>query len=46
MQSDRNSTTEKSGYFVSTVGINGRVIRKYIEDQGKKDAGQTLFEVG
>lgn len=33
------------GYFVSTVGINDAVIRKYIEDQGKKDAGQTLFEI-
>jgi putative transposase len=33
------------GYFVSTVGINDTVIRKYIENQGKKDAGQTLFEV-
>lgn len=32
------------GYFVSTVGINDTVIRKYIQDQGKKDAGQTLFE--
>ena len=33
------------GYFVSTVGINDTVIKKYIEGQGKKDAGQTLFEV-
>lgn len=33
------------GYFVSTVGINDAVIKKYIEDQGKKDAGQTLFEI-
>ena len=31
------------GYFVSTVGINDAVIRKYIEEQGKKDAGQTKF---
>ena len=31
------------GYFVSTVGINDRVIKAYIENQGKKDAGQTLF---
>jgi putative transposase len=33
------------GYFVSTIGINDKVIRAYIENQGKKDAGQTLFEV-
>lgn len=29
------------GYFVSTVGINEAVIRRYIELQGKEDAGQT-----
>lgn len=28
------------GYFVSTVGINESVIKKYIESQGKKDSGQ------
>ncbi len=33
------------GYFASTVGINDAVIKKYIENQGKKDAGQTLFEL-
>ena len=27
-------------YFVSTVGINEEVIRKYIEQQGREDAGQ------
>ena len=35
-----------AGYFVSTVGINETVIRRYIENQGKDDAGQnnvTLF---
>ena len=34
------------GYFVSTVGINEAAIQAYIEDQGKKDAGQTKFEIG
>ena len=29
------------GYFVTTVGINEDMIRKYIEEQGKKDSGQT-----
>ena len=32
------------GYFASTVGVNDAVIKKYIENQGKKDTGQTLFE--
>ena len=33
------------GYFVSTVGVNKATIQKYIEDQGKKDSGQTMFEI-
>jgi putative transposase len=33
------------GYFVSTVGIDDAMIRAYIEQQGKKDAGQTKFEL-
>ncbi len=33
------------GYFVSTVGIDEAVIQAYIENQGKKDAGQTKFEM-
>lgn len=32
-------------YFVSTVGINENIIKKYIEEQGKKELGQTLFKV-
>jgi putative transposase len=32
------------GYFVSTIGINESVIQKYIEEQGKKDAGQAKLE--
>ena len=32
------------GYFVSTVGADEAVIQAYIENQGKKDAGQTKFE--
>lgn len=28
------------GYFVSTVGINERVIREYIEKQSQEDSGQ------
>ena len=33
------------GYFVSTVGIDEGVVQAYIEEQGKKDAGQTKFEL-
>jgi putative transposase len=33
------------GYFVSTVGVNEQVIRKYIQEQGEEDSGQTLFEI-
>lgn len=28
------------GYFVSTVGINEEIIKKYIEQQGKKIRGK------
>jgi putative transposase len=30
------------GYFVSTVGVDEEIIQSYIENQGKKDAGQTI----
>jgi putative transposase len=34
------------GYFVSTVGINARIIAKYIQKQGDLDTGQraSLFD--
>ena len=32
------------GFFVSTVGINEEIIRKYVEMQGKEDAGQAELE--
>ena len=34
-----------AGYFVSTVGINEEIIRRYIENQGKDDAGQTNYKL-
>ena len=34
------------GYFVSTVGGNEQIIRKYIEQQGQEDEGRTEFEIG
>ena len=33
------------GYFVSTVGLNEEMIRKYIDNQGKEDAGQVRLEL-
>ena len=33
------------GYFVSTVGVNEQLIRKYIEYQGKEDSGQAELEL-
>ena len=33
------------GYFVSTVGLNESMIRKYIQLQQNEDTGQTKFEV-
>ena len=34
------------GYFVSTVGVDTNIIKRYIEKQGEEDVGQTatLFE--
>ena len=34
-----------AGYFVSTVGINESIIRRYIQNQGKEDMGQTSLEL-
>ena len=31
------------GYFVSTVGLNESIIKKYIKKQGEEDSGQTKF---
>lgn len=33
------------GFFVSTVGINETVIRKYVEIQGEEDSGQAELEL-
>jgi putative transposase len=34
------------GYFVSTVGINEHIIKRYIENQGKEDSGQAQLVLG
>ena len=33
------------GYFVSTIGVNEQIIKRYIENQGKEDSGQALLEL-
>jgi len=33
------------GCFVSTTGVNEEIIKRYIEMQGKEDAGQVLLEL-
>ena len=33
-----------TGYFVSTVGVNEALIRRYVEMQGQEDAGQAELE--
>ena len=33
-----------TGYFVSTVGVNEAIIRRYVKMQGKEDAGQAELE--
>ena len=34
------------GYFVSTIGIDELVIKRYIENQGKEDFGQAELDLG
>ena len=38
-------TIWSAGYFVSTIGINEEVIKRYIEYQGKNDAGQGVLNL-
>ena len=33
------------GYFVSTVGVNEAVIRRYVAMQGNEDSGQALLDL-
>ncbi len=33
------------GYFVSTVGVNEQIIKRYIDRQGQEDCGQARFIV-
>jgi putative transposase len=33
------------GYFVSSVGVDEEVIRRYVEHQGKQDSGQIELDL-
>ena len=33
------------GYFVSTVGLDEKTIRLYVQNQGKEDSGQSTIEL-
>ena len=33
------------GYFVSTVGVDEAIIKRYIAQQGMEEVGQTLFDL-
>ena len=33
-----------TGYFVSTIGIDQKVVQRYIEYQGREDSGQVKLE--
>jgi putative transposase len=37
-----NAGIWSAGYFVSTVGVNEKIIRNYIERQGQADVGQKI----
>ena len=39
------SSIWSAGYFVSTVGVNEELIRRYIQNQGQDDAGQTNLKL-
>ena len=40
----RTRSIWSAGYFVSTVGINEGIIKKYIQNQGQEDMGQAKLE--
>ena len=34
------------GFFLSTVGVNEKIIKDYVRFQGKQDSGQTQLKLG
>ena len=43
MYEHNNLSFWADGYFVSTIGADDRIIKKYIDEQGREDKGQTQF---
>ena len=41
----KESLVWSPGYFVSSVGIDEEVIRRYVEHQGQQDSGQLRMEL-
>ncbi|PJB89562.1 IS200/IS605 family transposase [Candidatus Peregrinibacteria bacterium CG_4_9_14_0_8_um_filter_44_15] len=41
----RTDSVWSRGFFVSTVGINEEVIRRYVQMQGEEDSGQAQLEL-
>ena len=41
----RNNSIWSVGYFVSTIGVNEQLIKKYIQLQAKEDSGQAMLEL-
>ena len=42
---DMKDSIWSPGYFVSTVGLDEKQIRRYIELQGQEDSGQAKLEI-
>lgn len=42
---DNTNSLWTTGYFVSTIGINEDVIRRYVKYQQKQDSGQAKLEM-
>lgn len=42
---DRHVGFWSDGYFLSTVGVDENIIRKYIQLQGEEDSGQAQLEL-
>ena len=41
----KENVLRSPGYFVSSVGINEHVIKRYVEFQGQQDSGQLYLEL-
>lgn len=41
----REEVVWSTGYFVSSVGVDEKIIRRYVEHQGHQDSGQLRMEL-